>query len=57
MPDLDNFDDYEYWRILFGASENLSGTYDEAAWISVGFNFLLFLGTFKAVSYYRSASA
>jgi cyanate permease len=37
---------------LFGASENLSGSYNEAALISVLFNFLLLLGATKATSYY-----
>jgi cyanate permease len=37
---------------LFGASENLSGSYNEAALISVLFNFMLLLGATKATSYY-----
>ena len=42
--------------LLFGAAESLSGSYDQAAWISIVGNFLLLLGATKAVSYYRTGN-
>ncbi|MEC8155947.1 MAG: MFS transporter, partial [SAR324 cluster bacterium] len=42
--------------LLFGAAESLSGSYDQAAWISIIGNFLLLLGATKAVSYYRPSN-
>ena len=42
--------------LLFGAAESLSGSYDQAAWISIVGNFLLLLGATKAVSYYRPSN-
>ena len=42
--------------LLFGAAESLSGSYDQAAWISIVGNFLLLLGSTKAVSYYRPSN-
>ena len=42
--------------LLFGAAESLSGSYDQAAWISIVGNFLLLIGATKAVSYYRPSN-